>query len=49
MTDLISLIAQYGFPVFVSVWFMYRLEKKLEENTKAFNELTTVIKEVCLK
>jgi len=47
--ELLPLIGTYGFPIFVSVWFMYRLEKKMDENTKAFIELTDNIKKWCIK
>lgn len=29
--DLLALVREFGFPIFVCVWFMWRLEKRLEE------------------
>lgn len=30
MDQAINLLREFGFPIFVCVWFMYRLEKKVD-------------------
>jgi hypothetical protein len=37
--DLVALIREFGFPIFVCVWFMWRLEKRLEELRDSIEEL----------
>ena len=44
--ELAPFIGTYGFPVFVSLWFMWRLEKFISNNTKALMELTQAVKEM---
>ncbi|WP_034869360.1 YvrJ family protein [Clostridium lundense] len=38
--ELIMLISNVGFPVAVSIYLLVRLEKKLDDLTKAFSEFT---------
>jgi hypothetical protein len=47
--DLITVIGTYGFPIFVSLWFMYRIEKVLNNNTQAMKELINVVQQVCVE
>ena len=39
MIDFLPLIGTYGFPIFVCIWFMWRMEKFIQENTKVLNAL----------
>jgi hypothetical protein len=50
LSETLLLIAQYGFPIVVAVWFMFRLETTLDKNraiisnnTKAVNKLAYII------
>jgi len=47
--DPITIIGTLGFPIFVSLWFMYRNEKVLKEHTEALFALKDVIKEICIE
>jgi len=47
--DYVSLIQTLGFPIFVVVWFMFRTEKVLNNNTAAINNLSSIIIEKKLK
>ncbi|WP_125152473.1 YvrJ family protein [Clostridium rectalis] len=38
--DLVELISNVGFPVAVSVYLLVRVEKKLDDLIKAFNNYT---------
>ncbi|HGG0417186.1 TPA: YvrJ family protein [Clostridium sporogenes] len=38
--SLVELISNVGFPVAVSVYLLVRIEKKLDDLIKAFNEYT---------
>ena len=42
MEDLLSILREFGFPIFVCVWFMGRLEKRLEQMSSRVNRLTIV-------
>lgn len=42
-TDVVGLLREFGFPIFVSLWFMYRVEKKMERFTDAIQNLLTVV------
>lgn len=39
---LIEVIANVGFPIFISVLLLHRMENKLDAVVRALNELTTV-------
>ena len=39
MIDFLPLIGTYGFPIFVCIWFMWRMEKSIQENNKVIGEL----------
>ena len=38
-----ELLYNFGFPVFVVIWFMFRTEKILKENTIAINNLASAL------
>ncbi|APC80348.1 TPA: YvrJ family protein [Clostridium botulinum] len=38
--NLVELISNVGFPVAVSVYLLFRVEKKLDDLIKAFNDYT---------
>ena len=39
MTDWPSLIGTVGFPIAMCLWFMFRMEKVIQNNTEALNKL----------
>ena len=43
MIDFLPLIGTYGFPIFVCIWFMWRMEKSIQENNKVLSELCASI------
>lgn len=43
MSEIIDFISSVGFPIFVAVYTLFRLEKTIKENTKALYELKEVI------
>lgn len=43
VTDVMALLREFGFPIFVSLWFMWRLEKRLDTFTESIQKLLTVI------
>jgi hypothetical protein len=47
--DLMSLIGNYGFPIFVTCWFMFRTEKIIGRNTDALDKLSNIVEELCKK
>lgn len=40
MSEIVDLITQLGFPIFVCLWFMLRTEKVIQSNTEAMNNNT---------
>jgi len=42
-TDVTALLREFGFPIFVSLWFMWRLEKRLDAFTESIQKLLTVV------
>lgn len=44
MENIISSISNVGFPVVLSVFLLLRVEKKIDELTKAINELVVKLK-----
>ena len=40
-----QLIIQYGFPITMCMWFMFKSDKTLQKNTDALNNLILIIKE----
>ncbi len=43
MEDIISQIANFGFPIVLSVYLLVRVEGKLEKLTESINELSKTI------
>ena len=43
--DYANLIANVGFPIVISLYFMFRMEKTLDKNTQAMEKLTIIIQE----
>lgn len=41
-SKLVAFIREFGLPSFLVIWFLFRIEKKLERFTKALNQLLTV-------
>jgi hypothetical protein len=42
-TEIIAIIRDLGFPIFVTLWFMYRTEKVINRNTDSIEKLTLMI------
>lgn len=40
--DVIGLLREFGFPIFVCVWFMWRLEKRLDKFTESIEKLYNI-------
>lgn len=38
-------IVQFGFPIAMCLWFMFKTDKNLQKNTDALNNLILIIKE----
>ena len=41
--DVVGFISHLGFPVFVSLWFMHRIEKRMDRLITSQENLTTVV------
>lgn len=41
--DLVQILREFGFPVFVTVWFMWRLEKRIDRFTESIERLITIV------
>ena len=39
----IALLREFGFPVFVTLWFMWRIEKKIDKFTEQIEKLITIV------
>lgn len=42
-SDLVALLREFGFPIFVSLWFMWRVEKRMDRFTDSIQNLLTAI------
>ena len=42
-TDVVGLLREFGFPIFVSLWFMWRVEKRMDRFTDAIQNLLTAV------
>jgi hypothetical protein len=40
--DILALLREFGFPIFVCVWFMWRLEKRIERFAASIEKLYAV-------
>lgn len=49
MEELTALLGNYAFPIVVTLWFMFRTEKVISENTKATQEMSKIIVTYCEK
>lgn len=43
MNEITQLMSQFGFPVAVAVYLLTRLDKRMDEFTKATNQLTQTV------
>ena len=43
MQDVVNIISQLGFPIFVAVWMLYKTSKDSEEMRESINELKNAI------
>jgi hypothetical protein len=41
--DALGLLREFGFPIFVSLWFMWRVEKRMDRFTDAIQNLLTAV------
>lgn len=39
MMEIVTMISTVGFPITMCVWFMFRMEKVINNNTKALNDM----------
>ena len=42
-SDAVALLREFGFPIFVSLWFMWRVEKRMDRFTDAIQQLLTAV------
>jgi len=42
-TDIAGLLREFGFPIFVSLWFMWRVEKRMDRFTDTIQNLLTAV------
>ena len=42
-TDIAGLLREFGFPIFVSLWFMWRVEKRMDRFTDTVQNLLTAV------
>lgn len=42
--EAINFISSVGYPIFISLWFMFRMEKVINKNTEAINNMSSMIK-----
>ncbi len=43
MEDFLRLVANFGFPIVVSAYLLFRVEGKLEKLTEVINELARIV------
>ena len=48
-TEFLSLVGNYGFPILVTMWFMFRTEKIIIRNTEAIDKLSGMVEQLCVK
>ncbi|WP_445491494.1 YvrJ family protein [Niallia sp. 03133] len=44
MEEIVKLIGNFGFPIVITVYLLYRFEQKIDKLETAIVELTTVLK-----
>jgi len=42
-SDFLTIISQVGFPIFITLWFMFRTEKIIQANTDATNKMILIL------
>ena len=43
MQEYIQVVSNLGFPIFVAIWFMLRMEKVIKNNTNSLKEIQKVM------
>jgi len=46
MEELITLISQFGFPIFMTLWFMFITQKSIQNMTEAINKNTAMVEQL---
>ena len=46
MAEILSQVGDVGFPIVVSIYLLVRVERKLDELTKAINALSRIISDL---
>lgn len=41
--DALGVLREFGFPIFVSLWFMWRVEKRMDRFTESIQNLLTAV------
>jgi hypothetical protein len=41
--DVLGILREFGFPVFVALWFMWRVEKRMDRFTDSIQNLLTAV------
>lgn len=49
VSEWVEILRDFGFPVFMVLWFMFRTEKVIKENTQATIQLKDLIDDKCNK
>lgn len=42
-SSVLAIIREFGFPVFVALWFMWRVEKRMDRFTEVVQNLLTTV------
>ena len=45
-TDIFNIISNFGFPITMVMYFVFRMEKILREHTEAINQLTIILNSI---
>lgn len=46
MTQLVTILSNFGFPVAVSIYLLFRFEKRLDDLTKAISENNVITRDL---
>lgn len=46
MNEVIDLISTFGFPIFMTLWFMFITQKSMKELTDAVNKNTIMVEQL---
>lgn len=41
--DIVALVREFGFPIFVVIWFMWRMERRIDKYTEQIEKLYTIV------